>query len=89
MTFNEENNLISEISRLSGVPIETVKSVINLQIVGLMRDLAAKGSSNTFLGRVTLQNDQVLLVSPNHRLKDFTNRKKMVERIMSELPNDL
>ena len=54
-----------------------------------MRDLAAKGSSNTFLGRVTLQNDQVVLVSPNHRLKDFTNRKKMVERIMSELPNDL
>jgi hypothetical protein len=86
MTLEDENKFVSDLSILSGVPIDVVKAVVNAQMVMLLGDLGEKNISNTLIGRLKLENGKFRLLSLNHRLLEFKDPSKVIDKIIREFP---
>ena len=56
MASNEETRYIAEVASLSQIPVDIINSTIATQIAMILRDLALKKESDTFLGKIKLIN---------------------------------
>jgi hypothetical protein len=86
MTPEEEGKYIGEVSTLSKVPVSITHSIVSTQIAMVLRDLGIKKEANTVLGKIKIEDGNLVLVNPNQQLLKYLNSDFIRQKIFSEIP---
>jgi len=84
LTKSEEDKYIAEVARLSQSSLNIASTLIATQISMILRDLALKKESNTFIGKIKFVDGELILTDTSS-IKQYLNLEFITSKLMEEI----
>ena len=85
MTPLDERRHLLELSRVSGVSLDSVIKIVNAQTTMALRDLTLRKQAQTVLGALRVEAGKVVLVHPNDQLARYKDERGLTDKVYEEI----